>query len=175
MDRYVCVWRYKFSHTDIVRFWVIVSLVFCSILITTLAFARQVETIFPQLFYFPILYATYFFRKRGILIAGICAVAFQSIAYYYLFPDTVKLGYSTGQAILFILISVVVAYFLEKMDTIEERYSSIFKDSPLGIILFEPDSFAITFTNRQVETMLGYASKELAMMTFPQFFLTKEE
>jgi PAS domain S-box-containing protein len=175
MDRYVCVWRYKFSHTDIVRFWVIVSSILCSILITSLAFARQVETIFPQLFYFPILYATYFFRKRGIFIAGICAVAFQSIAYYYLFPDTIKLGYSTGQAIFFILISVVVAYFLERMDTIEERYSSIFKDSPLGIILFEPDRFAITFTNRQLETMLGYVSKELAMMTFPQIFQTKEE
>lgn len=175
MDRYMCVGRYKFSHTDIVRFWVIVSLVFCSILITTLAFARQVETIFPQLFYFPILYATYFFRKRGILIAGICAIAFQSVAYYYLFPDTIKLGYSTGQAILFILISVVVAYFLEKMDTIEERYRSIFKDSALGIILFTPNRFAITFTNRQLEIMLDYTSKELAMMTFLQLFQTKEE
>lgn len=162
--------KYRFSHTHIVRFWVIVSLVISCIFITSLAFSRQFETIIPQIFYFSILYATYFFRKRGILIAGICALAYQTIAYYYLFPDTVGLGYSTVQAILFICVAVVVAYFLDEMETVEARYSRIFGDSQLGIVLFDRNKFAITFANRQMENMLGYTEKELGSMTFAQLF-----
>jgi PAS domain S-box-containing protein len=175
MDRYVTIWRYKFSHTNIVRFWVIFSLVFSSAFITSLAFARHIETIFPQFFYFPILYATYFYRRAGILIAGACAVTYQSLAYYYLFPDPISLSYATGQAILFVCVSVMVAYFLDKMDTIEARYTRIFGDSQIGIVLFDPNTFTITLTNRQLEHMLDYTWKELASMSFHKLFQTNED
>ena len=175
MDRYVTIWRYRFSHTLIVRFWVIVSLVISCIFITSLAFARQFETIIPQIFYFSILYATYFFRKRGIIIAGICAIAYQTIAYYYLYPDTIGLGYSTVQAILFICVAVVVAYFLDEMETVEARYSRIFGDSQLGIVLFDQNKFAITFANNQIVDMLGYTEKELGSMTFAELFQNNDK
>jgi len=175
MDRYVTVWRYTFSHTNLVRFWVIFSLVFSSTFITSLAFAQHIETIFPQFFYFPILYATYFYRRGGILIGGACAVAYQSLAYYYLFPDTLSLGYATGQAILFVCVAVMVAFFLDKMDTIEARYTRIFGDSQIGIILFDPNKFTITLTNSQLDHMLGYTWKELATMSFHKLFQTNED
>jgi PAS domain S-box-containing protein len=159
----------------LVRFWVIASLIFSSTFITLLAFARNIDTIFPQLFYFPILYGTYFYRKNGILIGGTCAVAFQTLAYIYLYPDLTKLGLATAQAIMFVCVSVIVAYFLDMMDTIEMRYKSIYGDSRLGIVLFDPYTFKISLTNKQLENTLGYSSKELENMIFTQLFQTREE
>ena len=69
--------RYQVSHTDIVRLVVITSLTISSIFITSLSLARHVETIYAQLFYFPILYATYFYPRRGLYLAGFCAVVYQ--------------------------------------------------------------------------------------------------
>ncbi|MFZ1896664.1 PAS domain S-box protein [Methanoregula sp.] len=175
MNRYVALGRYSFSKTNLIRFWIIVSLVFSSTLITLLAFSRNINTIFPQLFYFPILYGTYYYRKSGILIGGTCAVAFQTIAYYYLYPDITSLGFATAQAILFVCVSVIVAYFLDMMDTIEQRYKSIFWDSRFGVVLFDPYTFKISLANKQMEYMLGYSSTELVNMTYTQLFQSREE
>jgi PAS domain S-box-containing protein len=175
MNRYISLGEYSFSKTGLVRFWVIVSLIFSSTFITILAFSRNIDTIFPQLFYFPILYGTYFYRKSGILIGGACAVAFQTLAYIYLYPDLTKLGFATAQAIMFVCVSVIVAYFLDMMDTIEMRYKSIYGDSRLGIVLFDPYTFRISLTNKQLEHALGYSPKELADMNFTQLFQSREE
>ena len=129
----------------------------------------------PPAFYFPILYGTYYYRKSGILIGGTCAVAFQTIAYYYLYPDITSLGFATAQAILFVCVSVIVAYFLDMMDTIEQRYKSIFWDSRFGVVLFDPYTFKISLANKQMEYMLGYSSTELVNMTYTQLFQSREE
>jgi len=175
MNRYVELRGYLFSKTTLVRFWVIVALIFSATFITLLAFSRDIDTIFPQLFYFPILYGTYYYRKSGIFIGGACAVAFQSLAYIYLYPDLTKLGFATAQAIMFVCVAVIVAYFLDMMDTIEMRYKSIYGDSRLGVVLFDPYTFRISLTNKQLENRLGYSSKELADMNFTELFQSQEE
>jgi PAS domain S-box-containing protein len=166
MEREITFGKYRVSHTDLVRFWVILSLAVSCILITAIALARNVETIYPQLFYFPILYATYFYPRRGILVAGICAIAYECLVYVFLFPDTLSLWSATGQAILFICVATAIAYFIEKVQVSEARYRSIFDNSLLGIVLFDKNSFAIQLTNQQFGAMLGYTAEELTHMPF---------
>jgi PAS domain-containing protein len=134
--------------------------------ITALSLERQTGTIYIQLFYFPILYGTYFYPKKGLYLAGICALVFEILSYFYVYPNTVDLISTTGQAILFICVAVVVAYFTDKVNTSEARYRSIFETSLLGIVLFDQNTFAIKLTNRQTELMLGYSEEELAGMHF---------
>jgi PAS domain S-box-containing protein len=175
MDQFVSFQGHSVSHTDIVRIVVIVSLTFSCIFITSISLSRHVETIYAQLFYFPILYATYFFTRRGLYLAGFCAIVYEVLAYIYVFPDTGGLIFTTGQAILFVCIAAVVAYFTEKINRSEARYRSIFETSLMGIILFDQNSFAIRMTNSYLTQMLGFSEEELGRMTFPQLFSAKDE
>jgi PAS domain S-box-containing protein len=175
MDRYVKILGCSVSETDIVRVFVIVSLSLSCIFITALSLERQVGAVYTQLFYFPILYATYFYPKKGLYLAGICALVFEILSYLYVYPNAVDLISTTGQAILFILIAVVVSHFTEKVNTSEARYRSIFETSLLGIILFDQNSFQIRLTNGYAERMLGYSEAELRDMNFSDLFATPEE
>jgi PAS domain S-box-containing protein len=175
MDRQITVLGQTVSHTDIVRVFVIISLSLSCILITAISLDRQMGPVYVQLFYFPIIYATYFYPKKGLWLAGVCALAFEMLSYYYVYPNTVDLISTTGQAILFILVAVVVAYFTEKVNTSEARYRSIFESSLMGIILFDQNSFAIRLTNTCAEEMLGYSEEELRSKTFSALFSTPEE
>jgi len=175
MVRYAPLSRINISHTDLVRLIVILSLTISCIAITAVSLSENIGTIYAQLFYFPILYATYFYPKRGLFLAGFCAVAYEILAYVYLFPETGLLIYTTGQAVLFICITAVVAHFTEKVNSSEARYRSIFETSLLGIALFDQNSFAIRMTNNYLSQMLGYTPEEFAGMTLPQLFISKEE
>jgi len=175
MDRFVTFRGYSVSHTDIVRLFVIVSLSLCCIFITAISLERQIGAVYTQLFYFPIIYATYFYPRKGLYVAGICALAFEVLSYIYVYPNAVDLISTTGQAILFILVALVVAYFTEKVNTSEARYRSIFESSLMGIILFDQNTFAIRMTNGCVEQMLGYTEEELRSMNFSSLFSTPEE
>lgn len=175
MDRYVPLSRINISHTDLVRLIVIVSLTICCIAITVVSLRENIVTISAQLFFFPLLYATYFYPRWGIFLAGFCSVVYEILAYVYLFPDTGLLIYATGQAVLFICITAVVAHFTEKVNRSEARYRSIFETSLLGIVLFDQNSFAIRMTNNYLSQMLGYTPEEFLDMTLPRLFHLKEE
>ncbi|HEX3001830.1 MAG TPA: PAS domain S-box protein, partial [Methanoregula sp.] len=175
MDRYVSIAGQRVTHTEIVRLCVIVSLTVSCIFITSISLTKHVETIYSQLFYFPILYATYFYPRKGLFLAGFCAIVNEVLAYIYVFPDISGMVYTTGQAILFICIAAVVSYFTEKINTSETRYRSIFETSLLGIVLFDQNTFAIRMANLHFSAMIGYSQEELATMTFSQIFCTREE
>ena len=175
MDRYVPLSRINISHTDLVRLIVILSLTICCIAITVLSLKENNVTISAQLFFFPLLYATYFYPRWGIFLAGFCAVTYEVLAYVYRFPDTGFLIYATGQAVLFICITAVVAHFTEKVNRSEARYRSIFETSLLGIVLFDQNSFAIRMTNNYLSQMLGYTPEEFLGLTLPRLFFSNED
>lgn len=174
MERQIIIRGHRFTHTDIVRFSVIVSLTLVSILITAIALVSDVGAICPQLFYFPILYTTYFYPRRGIVLAGLCGIVYECLVYFSLFPDLLALWSATGQAVLFICVALGVAYFTNIIRVSEARYRSIFENSLLGVILFDKNSFVIRLVNQQVAAMLGYTPEELGRMTFSEFFFSHD-
>jgi PAS domain S-box-containing protein len=175
MKPYVRMLRYSVSHTDLTRLICIASLTLLCIIITTLSISRALETLYAQLFYFPIVYATYFYPRRGLWLAGACAILYETFAYVYIFPDTAGLIYVTGQAILFICVGALVAYVRKKMNTREARSRSIVAKAQSGIILFDQNTLAVHLTNTHLEHMLGFTGEELAGMTFPQLFSSTED
>jgi PAS domain S-box-containing protein len=175
MDRYIALPRYTISNTDFVRFCVILSLSVSSIFISSLALAKNIQTITPQLFYFPIIYAAYFYRQRGIYVAGACAIGYQAVAYYYIFPDAFSMGYVTAQSVLFLCVAAAVSQFTERLTTSEGRYRSIFENSQIGIAFFHRDTLSIIYTNRQLAKILGYSQDDLEKMNVLQLFFSKED
>jgi len=105
--------RFHFSE-DLVRFWVIVSITISIIGITYLSMAAGYGAIVPQLFYFPILYTTYFYPDRGAYVAGTCAAAYLIIAVSFLAPDPFVIGGVAFQALLFIGIAIGSGYIVRQ-------------------------------------------------------------
>jgi len=163
------------SRTDIVRTCVIISLAICCTLITALSFSRSIEFINYQLFFIPIIYAAYFYPKRGVLVAFICGIAYQAIGYYYRYPSYEALVTVTSESILFVLIASLIAYFIEKIRVGETRYRSIFEHSQLGIALFNRRDFTIRQTNSRFPAMLDYTPEEITGRSFSSLCLTPAE
>jgi len=175
MKPFVTLVGYPVSRSDLTRFIIIATLSVACFVITVSSLSRSLETLYAQLFYFPIVYATYFYPRKGLLLAGACAVIYEIIAYLYIFPDTGGLIYVTGQAILFVCVAALVAFISEKLNTSEARSRSIVEKAQSGIILFDQNTLAVHLTNAHLEKMLGFSSEELAGMTFPQLFSTPED
>jgi hypothetical protein len=97
--------RLQVSHSDLVRSWVIASITISIIGITYIAMSAGYGAIVPQIFYFPILYATYFYPRRGLYVGGICAVAYLFIAYSSVTHDPIIISGIIFQALLFIIIA----------------------------------------------------------------------
>jgi PAS domain S-box-containing protein len=167
--------QHSISRTDIARLWVIISLTLCCTLITALSFSLSIDFISFQLFFIPIIYTAYFYPKRGIFVAFICGVTYQAVGYYYHYPSVGALVAITSQAILFVLIACLIAYFIEKIRSGEARYRSIFEYSQLGIVLFSRGDFSISQTNTMFPAMLDYTREEINGMTFLSLCSTPRE
>jgi PAS domain S-box-containing protein len=169
------LYRYTFTETDIVRMVIIVSLVISCTLITAVSFSRSFTFINYQLFFIPILYATYFYAKRGLVVAGVCGIAYQAVGYYYRYPDPGALISVTSEAFLFIIIAGLITYFIERIRAGEARYRSVFAYSQLGIVLYNLPDFRIKQTNNKFAEMLHYTTGEITEMTFPSLAFTPRE
>jgi PAS domain S-box-containing protein len=175
MKRYLGLSGYSVSPADLIRFIIIASLTFLCIIITTFSIARNLGALYAQLFYFPIIYATYFYPRRGLYLAGACAVVYEVFAYLYIFPDTAGMIAVTVQGLLFVCIGALVAYVSEKIMTSEVRSRTIVEKSPMGIILFDRNNYTIRLSNTRLEHMLGYSAEDLAGMTFQELFSSEED
>src|SRR5512136_961552 len=175
MKRYIGLPGYSVSPADLIRFIIIATLTLLCIIITTFSIARDLGTIYAQLFYFPIIYATYFYPRRGLWLAGACAVIYEVVAYFFIFPDTAGMLAVTGQALLFVCIGALVAYVSEKIITGEVHSRTIVEKSPMAIIVFDRNNYTIRLTNTRIEHMLGYSAEDLAGMTFPELLSSDED
>jgi PAS domain S-box-containing protein len=174
-EKIIRIFRYSISETDLVRICVITSLAISCMLITALSFSRSFGLINYQLFFIPIVYAAYCFPKRGLFVAGICSIAFQGIGYYYSYPDPVAMVGVTTEAIVFIVIAVIIAYFIDRVQAGEARYRTVFEYSQLGIVLFDSTGFSIRQANDKFCGMLGYTQEEIAQKSFLDLLLTPRE
>lgn len=154
------------SDTDLVRYFVILSLTVCCTLISALSFYRSLGFVNYPLFFFPIIYAAYFYPKKGIYVAGACGIVFQAVGYYFNYPDLVAMIGVTVEAIIFIVVAVVIAYFIEKIQAGEIRYRTVFEHSQLGIVLFNRKNFSLLQANSRFLDMLHYRGDEMQSRDF---------
>jgi len=175
MERHIEFSGYSISHSDLARFIVITSLTLCCICITWFSLAQLGETIFIQIFYFPLLYTAYFYPRKGLYLAFLCAVVYEILATLYMVPSLGGFIYTTVQAVLFIGITALVAYFAEKANASEARFRSIFENSLVGIVVFDQNTFNIQLSNSHFKTMLGYSEGDLSQVTFAELFSSHED
>jgi hypothetical protein len=117
MTGYVNPLQVHWSHTDLVRFWVIVSFIISIIGIAYVSMSAGYGTIVPQLFYFPILYTAYFYPERSMYVACCCGVAYSFVAAFFVVPELYALAGIIFQALLFVVIAAGAAIVLKHRDS----------------------------------------------------------
>jgi PAS domain S-box-containing protein len=162
---------------DNLRVYVIIMLVAACILITVLAFDLNADLIATQLFYLPILYSTWFYPKRGIVVAGTCGIAYEIIGFFNRYPNVIALTALTIQAAIFIGIAGIVTFLIDRIRTDEIRYRTVFEHSQLGIVYVDRRDFSIVFCNRKFASMLHFMPEELRGRRFPDLLhsMTEQE
>jgi predicted membrane protein len=125
---------FRVSQTDLVRFWVIVSITIAIIGITYISTAAGYGAIVPQLYYFPILYTTYFYPKRGMYVACSCAAAYLVIAAAFIVPNPMNIAGIIFQALLFIGIAAGTRYVLKSRELSTVTAPDIESDAILAMI-----------------------------------------
>ena len=175
-DTPIRAFRNNLPSTDLVRIWIIVSLILSCTVITALAFSRSLDLLISfQVFYVPIIYAAYAYTKRGLAIAGVCGVLFEAIGYYYAYPDPWSLLAVTLQAIVFIIVASVFAGLIDRIRKSESRYRSLFEYSQLGIVIFDRDGFSIRQTNGKFLDLLHHDPGEIEGKDFSELFFTERD
>jgi hypothetical protein len=107
----------QWSHTDLVRFWVIVSFIISIIGIAYVSMSVGYGTIVPQLFYIPILYTAYFYPDRSMYVACCCGVAYTFVAAFFVVPELYAVAGIIFQALLFVVIAAAAALVLKHRET----------------------------------------------------------
>ena len=110
--------KFPWSHTDLVRFWVILSFIISIIGIAYISMSMGYGTIVPQLFYFPILYTAYFYPDRGMYVACSCGVAYSFVAAFFIVPELSAVAGIIIQALLFVGIAAGSVLVLKKREIV---------------------------------------------------------
>jgi hypothetical protein len=109
--------QYRGSHTDFVRFWIIVAFIISILGITYISMSAGYGTIVPQLFYIPILYTAYFYPDRGMYVGSCCGVAYSFVAAFFIVPELFAVAGIIVQAMLFVGVAAASAVVLKHRDT----------------------------------------------------------
>jgi len=112
---------FTFEQENLLRGGAIALLVALCTLTTILAFTLDIDILTTQLFFIPIIYALYAFPRRGIIVAAICACAYEVTGYVFRYPDPVGLAAITVQAVLFVGIAGIIAFLIESTQKEEKQ------------------------------------------------------
>ena len=117
MTGYINPLQVQVSHTDLVRFWVIVAFIVSIIGIAYVSMSAGYGTIVPQLFYIPIVYTAYFYPERSMYVACCCGVAYSFVAAFFAVPELYAMAGILFQALLFVVIAAAATVVLKHRET----------------------------------------------------------
>lgn len=178
-----CRWLMSFSQTrwytldreNLLRGGIITLLVTLCILTTIFSFSLGIELITTQLFFIPIFYAVYVFPRQGLFVSAACALVYEITGYIFRFPDPIGLMAVTIQAVLFVGITGIMAYLIERSRTEETQYRAVFEYSQLGIVIFREPDEVILRCNRKFADSLHYTREELYNRAFSSLLYSPQE
>jgi PAS domain S-box-containing protein len=150
------------------RYAVILLLSFGVFLTTIFCLVNGIQTVFPHLYYVPIILAAYWYQKSGVLYAagmGIGYLAFVVLLAGYN-PNYVITA--VAHVVVFIIIAAIVTVLSMRVSTqqqeiarSEKKFHDIWEQIPAGIILIDAVSHEIIAANPEAERMTGREEKEI--------------
>ncbi|PKL66005.1 MAG: hypothetical protein CVV32_02125 [Methanomicrobiales archaeon HGW-Methanomicrobiales-3] len=125
------------------------------------------STVFPHLFYIPIILTAYYFPSRGTLFACAISAVYFGIT-LIIFPDGDLMAVA-GRIAIFILVGAFVSFLTRRMRESEMQFRGVAERSS-DIILLTETTGKTTYVSPSVKKILGYEPAELNRKMPVDFF-----
>ncbi len=134
-----------------------------------------VYILITHLFYFPVVFASFRYPQKGILLATFCAVAYIAAIYSVASPGIGELAAATMQFYVFVSLGVAISVVSGDLKVNEMLYRTVFDHAGSAICLIDARSGTILETNRQCTWMAGTAAPVWAATSLDQFLPVRGE
>jgi PAS domain S-box-containing protein len=147
---------------------VILVLTVVTILLTVYCLLNNIQTVFTHFYYVPIILASYWFQKKGVLYSAGMGVIYLACVIVFTGYNPQYIVSAAARVIVFIIIAAVVMVLSMRITTqqseieqSEKKYRTIWEHIQAGIVLIDRDSHVIIAVNPEGERMTGYTEKEM--------------
>ena len=124
-------------------------------------------TVFPNLYYFPIILLAYRYHKKGVLYSGLTGLAYLIMIFYFQYADFSEIIGALLRFFSFIAVAVVIAYLsfvLEKKQlayrSISEFNESVISNANVWLVVLDAKGKILVW-NRAAEMVSGYAAEDV--------------
>ncbi len=153
-------------------FWnvTITASVIIAITATIFSLTRNVNDVFPFLYFLPIILFVNFYPERGVIFSLSLSSIFLVLVYFFSNFNPDMIAVSTGWFVIFVIIGFVTSSFAEGLREEERKYREIFEHSQAGIFTFDLTTQRIQEMNVRSAQMLGYDRGDLIQDELTRIF-----
>ncbi len=154
-----------FKHNGILKdnydHWpaIIAILTVVAIIVCILGTIWGVNSVFPQLFYFPIILSVFFYPKKGFLFSIVLVLSYLGIV-ILLNPGFQEILATGVRAITLIGVALTVSILNTAFFRVKNRYQTLFETVPAPVVVID-NSGRITDINRNFTKQFGYTRDEI--------------
>ena len=116
-------------------------------------------SVFPHLYYFPIIIVSYLYPRRGTIFSVLLGGIYLFLMYAFAFGNTDALAAATVQFYVFVTVGFIASNLSGKLQESEAKFRDITENSPLGIYITEKGKFR--YVNPRFAEIHGYGPGEL--------------
>lgn len=149
--------------------WRIILVVTCGAILffSLYCFLLDITTVFPNLYYFPIIVLSYRYRKQGVLLSCLLGAAYLAMAGYFQFTNTLEIAGALLRFASFAAVAAVIAYLsvtVEKRQLacriVSEFNESIVSNANVWLAVLDARGTIIVW-NKAAEEISGYTAGEV--------------
>jgi len=116
-------------------------------------------SVFPHLYYFPIIIVSYLYPRRGTIFSVLLGGVYLFLMYAFALGNPDALAAATVQFYVFVTVGFIASSLSGKLQESEAKFRDITENSPLGIYLTEKGRFR--YVNPRFAEIHGYGPGEL--------------
>lgn len=146
------------------------------ILLTIYCLVNGIQTVFPHIYYVPVILAAFWYRKSGVLYAAIMGLFYLACVFLLSGYNPHYVVAAAARTAAFIIIAAVVAVLSMRIccqqaeiEESEKKFHAIWQHIQAGIILVDAGTHEIVAANPEAERLTGYTEQEMVGRTCHTF------
>lgn len=156
------------------HFFIIVASSLLALFMNAFALSGGISTIFPHLFYIPILLASYWYPRRGVAFTAVLGGIYLVLVFLLISDGANTLMAAFARVVVFLTVSGVIAGLASSLIREEKRYRGIFEYTGSATAILDSGAH-IREINTEMEKILGYRDEEMKGRNMVEFVVDTEK
>ncbi|MFA4825809.1 MAG: PAS domain S-box protein [Methanoregula sp.] len=140
----------------------------CLILLFSLySFLAGITTVFPNLYYFPVILLAYRYHKKGVLYSAVLGLAYLVMALYFQYTNFPEIIGAFLRFVSFVAVAIVIAFLSATLEqkqlayrSISEFNEGIISNANVWLAVLDAEGTIIVW-NKAAEEISGYSADEV--------------